>query len=68
VEWGPLPGHGRHADGGRAPSQHDGGQKDARVGFGKPKVAWELADEIADVEGFSVSVMEPWMRERVSKS
>lgn len=43
-------GHGGHADGARAPHEHDGGEEEFGVGLGHEEIAGELANEITDVE------------------
>jgi hypothetical protein len=45
-----LPGHGRHADRTGTPHNHGDREEPARVRPGHDHVAWELADEIANVE------------------
>jgi len=43
--------HGRHADGTDTPGHHHGWEKPSGVGFGKPQVTGDLANEVSDVEG-----------------
>ena len=48
--------HGRHADGGDTPCDHDDGQELARVGLSEPQVTGKLAEQIADVESTDARV------------
>lgn len=43
-------GHGGHADGARAPHEHDCGEEEFGVGLGHEEIAGELANEITNVE------------------